>query len=101
MTVLLDPTSERSPTIRPRLPRPERLDGLTVGLLDIAKPRGDVFLDRLDERLSERGLARQALQKADQHAAGAAAAAAADRDRGQPRHRGAERLRVLHIVLYA
>ena len=56
MTVLLDPTSERSPTIRPRLPRPERLDGLTVGLLDIAKPRGDVFLDRLDERLSERGI---------------------------------------------
>ncbi len=33
MTVLLDPTSERSPTIRPRLARPERLDGLTVGLL--------------------------------------------------------------------
>ena len=56
MTVLLDPTSERSPTIRPRLPRPERLDGLTIGLLDIAKPRGDVFLDRLDERLRECGL---------------------------------------------
>jgi hypothetical protein len=57
MTVLLDPTSERSPTIRPRLPRPERLDGLTIGLLDIAKARGDVFLDRLDERLRERGIA--------------------------------------------
>jgi hypothetical protein len=57
MTVLLDPTSERSPTVRPRLPRPELLDGLTVGLLDIAKARGDVFLDRLDERLQERGIA--------------------------------------------
>ena len=57
MTVLLDPTSERSPTVRPRLPRPDRLDGLTIGLLDIAKARGDVFLDRLDERLQERGLA--------------------------------------------
>lgn len=57
MTVLLDPTSERSPTLRPRLPRPEKLDGLAVGLLDIAKPRGDVFLDRLDERLRERGIA--------------------------------------------
>ena len=57
MTVLLDPTSERSPTIRLRLPRPERLDGLTIGLLDIAKARGDVFLDRLDERLAERGIA--------------------------------------------
>lgn len=57
MTVLLDPTSERSPTIRPRLQRPDSLDGLTIGLLDIAKPRGDVFLDRLDERLRERGIA--------------------------------------------
>lgn len=57
MTVLLDPTAERSPTIRPRLPRPEKLDGLTIGILDIAKARGDVFLDRLDERLQERGIA--------------------------------------------
>ena len=57
MTVLLDPTSERSPTLRPRLPRPDSIDGLTIGLLDIAKPRGDVFLDRLDERLRGRGIA--------------------------------------------
>ena len=57
MSVLLDPTSERSPSQRARLPRPERLDGLVIGLLDIAKPRGDVFLDRLDERLREQGLA--------------------------------------------
>ena len=57
MTVLLDPTSEQSPTIRPRLERPERLDGLTVGILDIAKTRGDVFLKRLGERLGERGVA--------------------------------------------
>ena len=56
MSVLLDPTSERSPTVRARLPRPDSLDGLTIGLLDIAKARGDVFLDRLEERLSERGL---------------------------------------------
>ena len=57
MTVLLDPTSERTPTRRPRLPRPEKLDGLTVGILDIAKARGDVFLKRLGERLGERGIA--------------------------------------------
>src|SRR5260370_39486849 len=57
MTVLLDPTSERSPTVRARLPRPERLDGLTIGLLDIAKARGEVFLHRLDQRLREQGLA--------------------------------------------
>jgi hypothetical protein len=56
VTVLLDPTSERSPTSRERLPRPDRLEGLTVGLLDISKPRGDVFLDRIDQRLTERGI---------------------------------------------
>jgi hypothetical protein len=28
-----------------------------VGLLDIAKPRGDLFLDRLSERFTERGAA--------------------------------------------
>ncbi len=56
MTVLLDPTSEQSPASRERLVRPDRLEGLTVGLLDISKPRGDVFLDRLDERLTQRGI---------------------------------------------
>lgn len=53
---LLDPTSERSPAMRPRKPPPERLEGLTVGLLDISKARGDVFLDRVEQRLRERGL---------------------------------------------
>ena len=57
MTILHDRTSEQSPTIRPRLPRPDRLEGLTVGILDIAKARGDVFLNRLGERLAERGIA--------------------------------------------
>ena len=57
MTVLLDPTSEQSPTISPRLPRPDKLDGLTIGILDIAKARGDVFLKRLGERLGECGIA--------------------------------------------
>ena len=57
MTVLLDPTSEASPASRERLVRPDRLEGLTVGLLDISKPRGDVFLDRLHERLTGMGIA--------------------------------------------
>jgi hypothetical protein len=57
MSILLDPTAERNPTIRLRLPRPSSLDGLTIGILDIAKPRGDVFLRRLGERLGERGIA--------------------------------------------
>ena len=48
---ILDPTSERTVAERQRLDRPGSLSGLTVGLLDISKPRGDVFLDRLEERL--------------------------------------------------
>lgn len=55
MTTILDPTAERSVAARPRLARPESLDGLRIGLLDIAKTKGDVFLDRLEQRLSERG----------------------------------------------
>ena len=54
--VLLDPTSERTPAERERVARPASLDGLTVGLLDISKARGDVFLDRLDDLLTARGL---------------------------------------------
>lgn len=55
MTILLDPTSERIPADRPRADRLTTLDGQTVGLLDIAKMRGDVFLDQLERRLAERG----------------------------------------------
>jgi hypothetical protein len=56
MTILLDPTAERTPQQRERTPRPASLDGLTIGLLDISKPRGDIFLDRLEERLGEHGV---------------------------------------------
>jgi hypothetical protein len=54
--VVLDPTGERAPAQRRRLGRPETLSGRTIGLLDISKMRGDVFLDRVAERLVERGL---------------------------------------------
>ena len=52
---LLDPTHERSPAVRARLPRLASLTGVTVGLLDISKARGDVFLDRLAQRLGAAG----------------------------------------------
>jgi hypothetical protein len=54
--IVLDPTGERTVESRERLPRPASLEGLTVGLLDISKPRGDQFLDRLQERLTEIGM---------------------------------------------
>jgi hypothetical protein len=54
--VYLDPTSEQDPVTRSLAPRPSALDGKVAGLLDISKPRGDVFLDRLEVLLAERGL---------------------------------------------
>ncbi len=53
---LLDPTGEHSPPARKQAVRPKSLDGITIGILDIGKARGDVYLDRLDERLTERGM---------------------------------------------
>ena len=56
MTALLDPTSER--TVQERqlsLRLPDLREG-TVALLDISKPRGDVFIKRLEELFSRRGV---------------------------------------------
>jgi hypothetical protein len=53
---VLDPTDESRAVHREPRPRPATVDGLRVGLLDIAKPRGDVFLDRLAELLAARGV---------------------------------------------
>lgn len=55
MTTVLDPTDESRPAARTFGPRPGDLAGRTVGLLDISKPRGEVFLDRLATLLGERG----------------------------------------------
>ena len=55
MTTVLDPTAELTPATRERATRPESLAGMTVGLLDISKPRGNVFLDRVSERLGGLG----------------------------------------------
>ena len=54
-TTVLDPTGELRTEARVLAPRPESLDGLTIGLLDISKPRGNVFLDRVEERLTALG----------------------------------------------
>jgi hypothetical protein len=54
--IYLDPTSERATITRTLADRPASLEGKVVGLLDIRKPRGNVFLDRLETLLNERGL---------------------------------------------
>jgi hypothetical protein len=53
--IVLDPTGEQSVETRELLARPATIEGRTIGLLDISKPRGDLFLDRLEERLVAAG----------------------------------------------
>ena len=53
--LLLDPTNETEPALlREAAERLGSLEGRCVGLLDISKARGDVFLDYLASRLAER-----------------------------------------------
>ncbi len=52
----LDPTAEIAPVQRPRIARTRPLEGLTVALLDISKPRGSEFLDRLQALFAGRGV---------------------------------------------
>jgi hypothetical protein len=51
--VLLDPTAERAPA---ELALAQPIEGAArIALVDIRKPRGDVFLDELERLLTERG----------------------------------------------
>jgi len=60
---VLDPTGERALAERELVARPDSIAGLRVGLLDISKPRGDVFLDRLATRLTDAGASVQRYRK--------------------------------------
>jgi hypothetical protein len=61
--MLLDPTAERTPEMRERLKRPVDLKQITIGLLNISKPRGDVFLDEIENQLTGLGLKIRRYQK--------------------------------------
>ncbi|MCH2578241.1 MAG: hypothetical protein MK003_07810 [Pseudomonadales bacterium] len=52
---LLDPTAELAPTERQLVPRLKSLEGATIGLLDISKPRGKEFLDEIETLLLGKG----------------------------------------------
>ena len=56
-TTLLDPTSELQPATRHLNERLSSLAGVTVGLLDISKPRGKEFLDEVEAQLTALGAA--------------------------------------------
>ncbi len=51
--VIIDPTDERVPIRRTLAARSDTIAG-RVALLDIAKPRGNVLIDRLAEHLQDR-----------------------------------------------
>ena len=53
--VILDPTSEQKMASRELLARPTSISGQTIGLLDISKARGDIFLNQLESRLTAAG----------------------------------------------
>ncbi len=52
---VLDPTDERTPAGLSAAPRLATIEGKRLALLDISKARGDVFLDRLEAKLTARG----------------------------------------------
>jgi len=52
--VLVNPMNEIAPEIVSPARRLERLEGKTIALLDISKPGGSVFLDRIESLLRER-----------------------------------------------
>ena len=63
MTIVLDPTGERNPSDWQRSERPSEVAGLRVGLLDISKPRGDIFLDHVQNRLEAMGMSVERFRK--------------------------------------
>ena len=53
-TILVNPLDETPRTPQVPAPRLDTLAGKTVGLLDISKPGGSLFLDHLERLLMER-----------------------------------------------
>ena len=51
----MSPLDERVRPAEPLAPRPAEIAGLRIVLLDIGKSRGREFLDRVEERLRDRG----------------------------------------------
>ena len=59
MPTLVNPLDERAEQPLDRAPRLSTLEGKTLALLDISKPGGSHFLDRIEELLTTRyGVAR-------------------------------------------
>ncbi|OUU74174.1 MAG: hypothetical protein CBC29_08540 [Methylococcaceae bacterium TMED69] len=56
MQYLLDPTGELEPIFKKPLEKITATPSLTVGLIDISKAKGDVFLDRIEKLFVQKGV---------------------------------------------
>ena len=61
-TILVNPLNETFNQPRPAAPRLHTFSGKTVALLDISKPGGSIFLDRVAETLTQRFGVKQILR---------------------------------------
>jgi len=48
---IVNPLNETAPSAASAAPRLANLQGRTIALLDISKPGGNIFLDRIEQRL--------------------------------------------------
>ena len=53
MTKLYDPTASPVSSTAPLASRVADLNGKVIGMLDISKPKGNMFLDRIAQRIQE------------------------------------------------
>lgn len=60
---LRDPTAETSGTRRARIDPPPTLADETIALFDIGKSRGNEFIDRLEQRFNDQGIATRRYKK--------------------------------------
>ena len=51
---IVNPLNESLPQAGPAAPRLPKLEGKTIALLDISKPGGSIFLDRIEYQLKTR-----------------------------------------------
>jgi hypothetical protein len=63
MARLYDPTASTTPSATPLAARVSDLNDKVIGMLDISKPKGNVFLDRLTERIQERYRPREIIRR--------------------------------------
>ena len=62
--ILVNPLNEQKPVQGHAAPRLASLEAATIGLLDISKPGGSVFLDRLESLLKQNYGVREVIREA-------------------------------------